>query len=60
MEHFNQQSPKRGLNKGVGKNVLPKGGCVMEANVQCFLNHSCKKWVTWRDETRRARKTKRG
>ena len=26
MEHFNQQSPKRGLNKGVGKKILPKGG----------------------------------
>jgi len=31
MEYFNQQSPKRGLNKGVGKKNLPKGGCVMDA-----------------------------
>ena len=24
-------------------------------NVPCFLNHSCKKWVAWRDEIRCAR-----
>jgi len=30
MEHLNQQSPKRVLNKGVGKKILPKGRCVMD------------------------------
>jgi len=33
MEHFNQQSPKRVLNKEVGKKILPKDGCVMDACV---------------------------
>jgi len=37
MKHFNQQSPKRGLDKGVGKKILPKGGCVMDACVSLLV-----------------------
>jgi len=37
MEHFNQQSPKRVLNKRVGKKIFPKDGCVMDACVSLLV-----------------------
>jgi len=37
MEHFNQQSPKRVLNKRVGKKILPKDGCVMDSCVSLLV-----------------------
>ena len=37
MEHFNQQSTKRELNKGVGKKIFPKCGCVMDACVSLLV-----------------------
>jgi len=37
MEHFNQQSHKRVLNKGVNKKILSKNGCVMDACVSFLV-----------------------